>query len=1064
MVNQTDSLDSSWVNLGTEENQEITKDRRYSGDSGIEEKEELEVLDGKNQEIQANLCDTPPEDLSLENAILTNFPDSCDRSFTVESEDEDSYDIIPKNLTLTEIINILNQAIREDDCEELGRVIQNIENYEGRYITLDNVNLKSFCEQQLNLDLRDRRDHQHIYSNILSRYNFDQENFKCDYLVKELVLMAIAANDKLIEQYQGILFAEGNLSLLSLLVGGQKYIEAFIEKFHGTDWIYRALKDQAIQFIEPNKISFFSAIALRKERNLLDTVFVEFILKDLAQALKTSKPDPLYGVLETASLIENEEFIMIVLGAFEGYINDTDKKDLLRKSFVTLLETAISQEHISVVEYLCKRYTNSADCAIYDVYKQAFTDDKVITILRQQILKNTGARRRKEIYDLILKTALDAGNVTFIEYICKECAESVNDVIHYLDHKLKNNEFDEAYESVLVALSNIENTNVIVNVPFYTKKIYQNVSHKQVVRQAIRNTLRNATHYSAGQEDYSLIKKACYLYTEEGAINVIFQEECGVFKSSIEKRIEELEKENKLLQSEALREYNYSYLPGIVNGLAQTAYIAYDEYTKDPKDNKRQKNIDLIFSLMQIRNILQFSIDVQEYSCHERQDLWDEMHQTPGTFIIRKRSNNVADELEIPVITSDNLSENPGLESAASKQVEKDVLAQKGESDILDGIMVSIMNRISDNFEEDRVHSSDQNTRSIEEELSDAIFGLDYKAVECLVERVKQEDNNAERIINRALEKAHEIKVEEKDQESESEVKKIREFLAVESKSIGAAAGRQEVPVAEPKESESDSPNSEDDDYSKLESDKSAGDSSGSSINYPFEEINEVRIPVIETIESVATAMVSEMPAMATEESKFEPDNLNDEQDDQQNLTVPTVSSSVSEDVSTSRSNEEESVVITQGSQNDGEHDKVIPEEHQDDDAMQNMQPKTLVVDSNPSNTGVEGNKKKQALVQLTEPVSKNAQGNSKQPSYPNKNNPNPQDAKSKLPVIAASMLAITGVATGIAVAVYLEMLAVGIAVGVCCLVAAAIVYCYSRPSSSLENSNVQEKIARDVT
>ncbi|MBA8756458.1 hypothetical protein HCR15_05290 [Wolbachia pipientis] len=74
---------------------------------------------------------------------------------------------------------------------------------------------------------------------------------------------------------------------------------------------------------------------------------------------------------------------------------------------------------------------------------------------------------------------------------------------------------------------------------------------------------------------------------------------------------------------------------------------------------------------MQIRNILQFSIDVQKYSCHERQDLWDEMCQTPGTFIIRKRSNNVADELEIPVITSDILSENPGLESAGSKQTEK---------------------------------------------------------------------------------------------------------------------------------------------------------------------------------------------------------------------------------------------------------------------------------------------------------------------------------------------------------------------------------------------------------
>lgn len=503
-------------------------ERSDSEDSGIEEG--FEVLDGENQEIPANPCDTLPEDLSLENAILANFPDGCDRSLTVESKDEDSYDIIPKNLTLTKIINILNQVRKEDNCEELDEVVQNIEDYEGRSITLDNVNLKSFCEQQLNLDLRDRSDHQHIYSNILSQYNFDQENFKCDYSVKELVLLAIAANDKLTEKYQDILFAEGNLSLLPLLVGGQKYIEAFIEKFHGTDGVYGRLKDQAIQLVEPNKIGFFSVIALRKEQELLNTVFVEYVLRNLEQVLKTSKPDPLYGVLETASLVKNEEFITIVLGAFERYINEPTKKasteELLKKSFATLLETGISQEHTSVIEYLCKRYTNSAGHAIYDVYEQAFADGKVITILRQQILKNIGARGRREIYDLVLKTALDAGNIAFIEHLCKECAECSNDVINYLDHKLKNNEFDNAYKSALIVLSNVENTNVIAKVLFYTEEIHQNVSHnEQVIRQVIQNILKNATHYSIGQEDYSLVKEVCDLYTEESAINVIFQEE-----------------------------------------------------------------------------------------------------------------------------------------------------------------------------------------------------------------------------------------------------------------------------------------------------------------------------------------------------------------------------------------------------------------------------------------------------------------------------------------------------------------------------------------------------------
>ncbi|MBA8755711.1 hypothetical protein HCR15_00805 [Wolbachia pipientis] len=91
-----------------------------------------------------------------------------------------------------------------------------------------------------------------------------------------------------------------------------------------------------------------------------------------------------------------------------------------------------------------------------------------------------------------------------------------------------------------------------------------------------------------------------------------------------------------------------------------------------------------------------------------------------------------------------------------------------------------------------------------------------------------------------------------------------------------------------------------------------------------------------------------------------------------------------------------------------------------------------------------------------------NVQGNSKQPSYPGKNNPALQNAKSKLPVIAAAMLAITGVATGIAIAVYLEMLAVGIAVGACCLVAAAIIYYCNKPLNSLEESSVNKFTDRE--
>lgn len=430
------------------------RERRHSRDSGAEE--EFEVLNNENQDVSY------AKDLSLENAILANFPDGCDRSFIVESKDEDSYDIIPKNLTFAEVISILNQAVKEDNYEKLDEVIQNIEDYEGRSITLESTNLKNFCEQQLNLDLRNN---QHIYSNILSQYKFNQVELKYDYLVKELVLLAIAANDKLAEKYQDILFAEGNLSLLPLLVGGQEYIKAFIEKFHSIDEVYNKIKDQTIQLVEPNKIGFFSTIALRKEQELLETVLAEPFLRDLEHVLKTSNPDPLYGVLETASLVKNEKFITLVLNAFERYINEPTKdvKDLLKGSFVTLLETAISQEHLPIIEYLCKRYINNKGSTNYDIYEQAFADDRVIKVLNQQILKNIGARDRKKIYDLVLKTALDAGNITFIEHLCEEYAECSNDVIDYLNQKFKNNEFDNAYELALITLSNIKSKDIVID-------------------------------------------------------------------------------------------------------------------------------------------------------------------------------------------------------------------------------------------------------------------------------------------------------------------------------------------------------------------------------------------------------------------------------------------------------------------------------------------------------------------------------------------------------------------------------------------------------------------------
>lgn len=214
-----------------------------------------------------------------------------------------------------------------------------------------------------------------------------------------------------------MLFTERNLSLLPLLIGSQKYIAAFIERF---PYLYIELKDQVVQLNELNKIGFFSVIALRKEQNLLDTVLIEYVLKDLEQVLQTSSFNPLYDVLETASLAKNKDFMKIVLDSLERYIDDQAKKDLLKKCIVTFLETAISQEHVSIVEYLCRERIEKKDPIIQEVYKEAFADEKIIKQIKNQVLKNINSagngrkEKKQKIYDLVLQAASYTGSTDFI--------------------------------------------------------------------------------------------------------------------------------------------------------------------------------------------------------------------------------------------------------------------------------------------------------------------------------------------------------------------------------------------------------------------------------------------------------------------------------------------------------------------------------------------------------------------------------------------------------------------------------------------------------------------------
>ncbi|WP_265036441.1 host RNA manipulator TomO [Wolbachia endosymbiont (group A) of Anomoia purmunda] len=496
-----DSLDSSLVDLSGETIG--TKDRRHSGGSDIEV--ESKISDSGNRVVPAISLSseaTYHDDLSLENHILANTDQNLES--LIITRDAKTLSSISR---IQALINILNDAMNENNFKKLDEVVENIKSYEDSFVAdLDVESFKNFCIDYLSLKLEDQRvesfeerqsrgDHSYIFSNILS-HRYDIEKNNCNYSAKELLLLAIAANDKLAEKYQDILFAEGNLSLLPLLIGSQKYIAAFIERFPD---LYIELKDQVVQLNELNKIGFFSVIALRKEQNLLDTVLIEYVLKDLEQVLQTSI-NPLYGVLETASLVQNEEFIEKVLDVVEGdvkfFLNDLTRKTLLKNSFITLLETAISQEHVSIVEYLCRERIQKKDPIIQKIYKEAFADEKIVAQIDKQILKNihsAGVERKEKkqkIYGLILKAALHTGSTDFIIKVLN----LIKDDPKFLSDTDRQTFLQNSLVTILDNVIREKRFSIIQNV--YTNFILKLAENSGVEFLTIQQRYRNACHTS----------------------------------------------------------------------------------------------------------------------------------------------------------------------------------------------------------------------------------------------------------------------------------------------------------------------------------------------------------------------------------------------------------------------------------------------------------------------------------------------------------------------------------------------------------------------------------------
>ncbi|WP_264336299.1 MULTISPECIES: TomO hydrophobic C-terminal domain-containing protein [unclassified Wolbachia] len=446
---------------------------------------------------------------------------------------------------------------------------------------------------------------------------------------------------------------------------------------------------------------------------------------------------------------------------------------------------------------------------------------------------------------------------------------------------------------------------------------------------------------------------------------------------------------------------------------------------------------------------------------------------------------------EAPTSSQTVNGEQLNTKESKNQQLQRNVV-DKGEN-IMDNEEASIEESAGNNHRRGKVPKS---IKTIEEKLSNAINSIDFRCVENLLapSDTKVDKSILQKLLDQANDKMKRLQESKgKKNKQKSNLTKIITFLEDKLKhtaatlpvdnNVEAAASSQEVPLVESEGSESDSLSlsSEGDDFSKLEGDNSAETSSSST---SFEVIDETEAP--KTAELEATAA---MPLMATEEKS---DDLNDKKDDQQNLTATTVSSSVNENTgSNSASEEESSGDFSYYYDNNSDADNDQEQDIQSEDTL--PEPEILATSALPEATAT-GNASSNSVpctsrVELTSDdedeflsieiedvnndinvnqptghVEQVANGNgqpktelpriNEQSSKSNQKTTVPQNTKKY--VVAASALAITGIALGAAVAVYLEMLAIGVAVAACCLIAATITYCY-RPKSLVEDNEVKK-------
>ncbi len=429
-------------------------------------------------------------------------------------------------------------------------------------------------------------------------------------------------------------------------------------------------------------------------------------------------------------------------------------------------------------------------------------------------------------------------------------------------------------------------------------------------------------------------------------------------------------------------------------------------------------------------------------------NLIDAENHVPGS------RNTISDLVNEPATSSRAVNEagskqlqNPKPKSASSQQPQKNAV-DKGKN-IMNNGHTSTKHLVSNNCKGGEMGNGNKN-KSIKEKLSGAIKSIDPDTVERLL---NQEGTNiTESILKEALGQARERTKNSKEsgkkkQSQKNRLTKIIELLEAKLKSIGGAApsvddsattGSQVTPAAEPKESEEDQPDS-----SSLSPQSAVSGHSSSSSNF-------VNVPTSDeggtetsngehsqtpdsNNDSLSFEKIDEEPSVILANSKGE-DGQRGSQPSLSlfNLPLPPASDNgLSKAIDDLDDWSKASDIIDEEDIDNYDLSWLFLEEGEQIPHPENLEPEPTL-----SSTS-----KKSEQVNNTIP---------------------PNTKSSNLHIIAASALAVAGIILGVAIAVHLGMLAVGILVGACCLVAAAVMYHYEWPSSFIETNKVEKVVPNE--